>query len=54
MEAASLISESTLTSAKSAEVLSSSGCDVSEELENDAALRGYRVSVKAMFWIVLK
>lgn len=43
MEAASLISKSTFTGAKGAEVLSRPGCDVSEELENDAALRGYRV-----------
>jgi hypothetical protein len=54
MEAAPLISKSTFTGAKGAEVLSRPGCDVSEELENDAALRGYRVSVKAVIWIVLK
>lgn len=41
VETASLVAESLLTSAKSTEVLSGAGNDISEELENDAARGGY-------------
>ena len=41
VERASLVAESLLTGAKGAEVLSSPGDDIGEELEHDAALGGY-------------